>query len=78
MGTIDPGLHGIGNALGLRGVDGVIPADGDEQHIDAAKILKLRARQLMAKVAEVREVYTLGGDDGKRRFLPRSSPCLPS
>ena len=63
-GDDDPGLHGIGNALGLRGVDGVIPADGDEQHIDAAKILKLRARQLMAKVAEVREVYTLGGADG--------------
>lgn len=63
-GDDDPGLHGIGNALGLRGVDGVIPADGDEQHIDAAELLKLCARQLMAEIAEVREVYTLGGDDG--------------
>ena len=63
-GDDDPGLHGVGNALGLCGVNGIIPADGDEQHIDAAKLLKLRARQFMAKIAEVREAYALGGDDG--------------
>ena len=42
-GDDNPGLHGVGNAFCLRGIDGVIPADGDEQHIDAAKLLKLCA-----------------------------------
>ena len=40
-GDDDSGLHGIGNAPGLRGINGVIPADGDKQHIDAAKLFKL-------------------------------------
>ena len=57
----------------LRSVDGVIPADGDHQHIHAAEPIKLFAREHVPDVAHVNKTKPLGvyrGDEVFPALLP--------